>query len=198
MNTRIGLFGGSFDPVHRAHMALARSALEQLVLDELRWVPTGQAWQKARGLTDALHREAMLRLAIEGEPKYRIDRCEIERTGPSYTIDTVQQLKQQMPGAQLFLLIGQDQFAGLHTWRRFEELLREVTLVLAQRPGANDPVDERVRSAPRQVLDLPAMAVSSSEIRTRVAAGQAIDAMVSTAVAQYIHQHRLYRGGNGS
>jgi nicotinate-nucleotide adenylyltransferase len=140
----------------------------------------------------------MLRLAIDGEPKYRIDRCEIERGGPSYTIDTVHQLKRQLPGAHVFLLIGPDQFAGLHTWRRFDELLREVTLVLAQRPGANDSADARVLAAPRHVLELPTMALSSSDIRTRVAAGQAIDAMVAPEVAQYIDQHRLYRGGNGS
>ncbi|HEX7435379.1 MAG TPA: adenylyltransferase/cytidyltransferase family protein, partial [Caldimonas sp.] len=86
---RIGLFGGSFDPVHNAHVALAKVALAQLKLDELRWVPAGQPWQKARALSDAVHREAMLRLAIADEPRFTLSRIELERGGASYTLDTV-------------------------------------------------------------------------------------------------------------
>jgi nicotinate-nucleotide adenylyltransferase len=103
---RIGLFGGSFDPVHNAHLALARQALDQLKLDELRWVPVGQAWQKARVLTPAAQREAMLRLAIEGEARFVLERCELQRAGPSYTLDTLRELQAATPGSDWFLLIG--------------------------------------------------------------------------------------------
>ena len=113
---RIGLFGGSFDPVHNAHLALARSALRELALDEVRWIPAGQPWQKTRSLTDAAHREAMVALALEGEPRFVLDPIELQRAGPSYMLDTVRALQIAQPAAQWFLLLGQDQHAGLSTW----------------------------------------------------------------------------------
>ena len=194
----IGLFGGSFDPVHHAHLALARHALDELALDELCWVPTGHAWQKTRAMTPAMHREAMLRLAIGNDPRSRLERCELQRDGASYTLDTVRELQARQSGAQWFLIIGQDQFAGLHTWRGFEELLRRVTLAVAMRPGVQAAADARVLVAPRRELQMPAMAISSTDIRARVAAGLDIGALVPAAVAQYIHQHRLYQGTTGS
>jgi nicotinate-nucleotide adenylyltransferase len=195
---RIGLFGGSFDPVHNAHLALARIALHELRLDQLRWVPAGNPWQKARHPTPAVHRLAMLRLAIAGEPRFAIDECELKREGPSYTLDTVRELQAATPDAQWFLLIGQDQYRNLHTWFGVQQLLQRVTLVVAQRPGSADDADARVRAAPRVLLALPPMDVSATEIRARAAAGQDISSLVPPAVAQYIHQHRLYRGTAGS
>jgi nicotinate-nucleotide adenylyltransferase len=194
----IGLFGGSFDPVHNAHLALARHALEELALDELCWVPTGQPWQKTRAMTAAVHREAMLRLAIGNDPRSRVERCELQREGPSYTLDTVRELQAVQGSAQWFLIIGQDQFAGLHTWRGFEELLRLVTLAVAVRPGVQASADVRVLAAPRRELQMPRMAISSTEIRARITAGLDIGALVPAAVAQYIHQHHLYRDTTGS
>jgi nicotinate-nucleotide adenylyltransferase len=195
---RIGLFGGSFDPVHVAHLALARAALAQLALDELRWVPAGQAWQKTRAMTPAVHREAMLRLAIADEPRWRLERCELQRCGPSYTVDTVRELRATVPGASWFLVIGQDQYAGLHTWHRFDDLLRLVTLAVAVRPGAAAEADPRVRAAPMLRIELPPMAVSATAIRARVAAGEGIAGLVPPAVADYIYRHRLYRSAPGS
>ncbi|MEO8279864.1 MAG: nicotinate-nicotinamide nucleotide adenylyltransferase, partial [Ideonella sp.] len=111
---RIGLFGGSFDPVHIAHVTLARSALDDLALDELRWIPAGQPWQKSRQLADSQHRARMTELAITdpelGDPRFTLETCELERPGPSYTIDTVLDLQQREPGQLWFLLIGQDQY----------------------------------------------------------------------------------------
>jgi nicotinate-nucleotide adenylyltransferase len=195
---KIGLFGGSFDPVHNAHLALARHALDELALDELCWVPTGQPWQKAREMTPAVHREAMLRLAIGNDPRSRVERCELQRNGPSYTLDTLLELQAAQGAAQWFLVIGQDQFAGLHTWHGYEELLRRVTLAVAMRPGVQVTADARVLAAPRCELQVPAMPISSTEIRARSAAGLDIGALVPAAVAQYIHQHRLYQGTTGS
>jgi len=127
---RLGIFGGSFDPVHNAHVALARTALAELKLDELIWVPAGRPWQKKRHLTPAADREAMVRLAIAGEPRFVLSRIELERSGPSYTIDTVRALRRERPDAQWYLVIGQDQYAGFHTWHGWQELLSSVTLAI--------------------------------------------------------------------
>jgi nicotinate-nucleotide adenylyltransferase len=210
---RIGLFGGTFDPPHRAHVALAHAALEALALDELRWVPAGQPWQKTRRITPADHRLAMLHLAIGDEPRFALERCEIDREGPSYTVDTVQQLGAQDGASadaptQWFLLIGQDQLARLHTWHRWHELPGRVTLAVAARPGVVDAADPAVLAAwaaqtsgshaghpgpPWASVPLPPMAISATQVRARAALGLPLDDLVPTAVARYIEQHHLYR-----
>jgi nicotinate-nucleotide adenylyltransferase len=195
---RIGLFGGSFDPVHSAHLALAQSALSELMLDELRWIPAGQAYQKARPLSDARHRAAMVALAIRDEPRFVLDDSELNRAGPSYTLDTVRAAQAAAPDAQWFLIIGADQYAGLHTWKDWPELLARVTLAVANRPGAVPPVDAAVLRAPHRVVPLPMLDISSTEVRQRVAAGQPVGALVPPQVARYIESHALYRGSTGS
>jgi nicotinate-nucleotide adenylyltransferase len=190
---RIGVFGGSFDPPHNAHLALARAALDALRLDELRWIPAGQPWQKARRITPAAHREAMVRATIVGEPRFVLDRIELERAGPSYTLDTVQALHAARPQAQLFLVIGADQYAGLHTWRDWQLLLGLVTLAVANRPGAVPPVNPEVLRFPHRVLPLPMLDIAATDIRARVARGLPVDALVPVEVARYIDSHALYR-----
>ena len=191
---RIGLFGGTFDPVHNAHVALARSALVDLQLDAVRWIPAGQPWQKDRQVTDAAHRAAMVQLAIAGEPRFVLDRIEIDRAGPSFTLDTVRALQAAQPGQQWFLLIGQDQYAGLHTWRDWPELLGRVTLAVANRPGTLQSPHPEVRAHPHKAVPLPMLDISATEIRRRVAARVDISQLVPPRVARYIETHRLYRG----
>lgn len=191
--SRIGVFGGTFDPPHNAHLALARAALAALRLDELRWIPAGQPWQKARTITPAAHREAMVRAAIAAEPRFVLDRIEIERAGPSYTLDTVQALHAARPQAQLFLVIGADQYAGLHTWRDWQVLLGLVTLAVANRPGAVPPVNAEVLRFPHRVLPLPMLDISATDIRARAARGLPVDELVPAEVARYIDSHALYR-----
>ena len=193
MGLRLGLFGGSFDPVHRAHLALARSALAGLQLDRVLWIPAGQPWQKARTMTPAAHRLAMLALALEGEPRFVLDRREIDRTGPSYTVDTVRELRAEQAGAELFLLIGQDQYAGFHTWEGWPEILQQVVLAVANRPGAAPAVDAAVLRHPHRVVPLPMLDIAATDIRQRVARGEGIDHLVPPAVARYIDLNGLYR-----
>jgi len=190
---RFGIFGGSFDPVHNAHVALARVALAELQLDELLWVPAGQPWQKQRHLTPAADREAMVRLAIAGEPRFTLSRVELERAGPSYTLDTVRALQAARPGAQWFLVIGQDQYAGFHTWHGWQELLGLVTLAIADRPDVGQAVDRQLLAVPHAAVTLPMMNVSSTDIRSRVTQGQGIADLVPEPVARYIARHHLYQ-----
>lgn len=208
---RIGLFGGSFDPVHQAHLALAQTALQHLHLDELRWIPVGQPWQKTRQLAPAEHRIAMVRLATEHEPRFVVDTLETARSGPSYTLDTVRALQNaESKGdptlvARWFLVIGQDQCANLHTWHGWRELLQRVTLAVASRAGQAPRPDPELASMPHRmvVLPMPDMPVSSTDIRARLAQSQAqkdaaktlSPAMVPNAVARYIEQHQLYAAG---
>lgn len=200
---RIGLMGGSFDPVHAGHLALAETALSHLALDEVRWVPAGQAWQKARSLTAGHHRLAMLKLAVQHEPRFVVDPIEVDRPGPSYTIDTVRQL-QASHQADWFMILGQDQYANLGTWRNWAELLPLVTVAVAGRGRDRPETPVALRAVPHRMLSLPmpAIDVSSSDIRARLALGQSpltlVPAMVSEAVAGYIAHHQLYAPGAAS
>ena len=194
---RIGLFGGTFDPPHEAHVALARLALTELSLDELRWIPAGEPWQKARAITPAAHREAMVRLAMGDEPRFLLERCEVRRHGHSFTLDTVRELQAARPGAEWFLIIGQDQFANLHTWRDWRELLARVSLAVANRPGVVREPHADVQAAARHVVPLPMLDIASTDIRARVAAGQDITALVPAGVARYIEANHLYQSPRG-
>jgi nicotinate-nucleotide adenylyltransferase len=190
---RVGLFGGSFDPVHNAHVALARLALEQLQLDEVRWIPAGQPWQKTRVLTSGADREAMVRLAIAGEPRFALDRIELRRHGVTFTLDTVRLLAAAEPASEWFLILGQDQYATLHTWRDWRDLVALVTLAVANRPDAEPTVNAHIAKVPHQIVTLPMMDISSTEVRRRVAAGEPIAGLVPDAVARYIERRQLYR-----
>jgi nicotinate-nucleotide adenylyltransferase len=190
---RVGLFGGSFDPVHNAHVALATLALGQLQLDEVRWMPVGQPWQKTRELSAAADREAMVRLAIAGEPRFVLDRSELRRRGISYTLDTVRELAAAEPGNEWVLILGQDQYASLHTWRDWRELVARVTLAIANRPDVEAAPNPQIAKVPHQMVSLPMMDISSTEIRRRVAAGESIANLVPPAVASYIERRQLYR-----
>ena len=190
---RIGLFGGTFDPPHVAHVELARLARNDLRLDEVRWIPAGQPWQKSRVLSGGADREAMVRLAIEGHERFVLDRAELTRSGPSYTLDTVVEMQAVEPQAEWFLLIGADQYATLHTWRDWTVLLSRVVLAVANRPGPLPLVDPGVRHHPHRAVPLPMLDISSTDIRRRVAQGLPIDRLVPPSVARYIDQHSLYK-----
>lgn len=193
---RIGIFGGSFDPVHVGHVALARTALAAVALDQVRWVPAGQPWQKARTLAAPEHRVAMVELAIAGEPRFLLDTVELRRTGPSYMLDTVREL--QDAGAVMqpdwFLLIGQDQYARLSTWHGWRELVRRVTLAVAARDGLPVEPDPALAGVAHRcfVIPMPATPVSSTQVRARAAAGEALAGLVPPAVETYIRTHGLY------
>jgi len=192
---RVGLFGGSFDPPHLAHKALAACALAELKLDKLLWIPAGNPWQKAgRQLAPAEHRRAMVELMIGDEARFELDDCEMRRTGASYTVDTLRERAATHPGEQLFLIIGQDQYARLQTWRDWPEILQRASLAVAARSGEAVQASAQLQVTPHQSfkLALPAMEHSATAVRQQVMRGEDIRPMVGNAVAGYIAQHRLY------
>ena len=193
---RIGLYGGAFDPPHLAHEALARAAVEQHGLDCLIVMPTGQAWHKSRALTDAAHRLEMARLSFADVPQAQVDTRETLRSGPTYTIDTLEQLRAEFPGAELFLLMGQDQLDFFSQWHRYKAIVQIATLLVAFRADsmpATSPKDiKNTVKIPYLKISMPPMPTSASAIRERVASGQGIDHLVKPLVARYIAQHRLY------
>ena len=199
--TRIGVFGGAFDPPHNAHVALAAAALAQLDLQELRIFPTGQAWHKARALTSAEDRLAMTRLAFQDLPGAVIDTREVLRPGPTYTLDTLRELREQSPDVQWVLVMGEDQARALPTWNGWQGILELAIVSVAHRaPQTGDAArfDPSVlpglpACAKFETLELPAMDISATEIRERAARGRNLSALVPPAVARYIDQHHLYR-----
>jgi len=177
-----GILGGTFDPVHNAHLAMARAALEALALERILWMPTGSPKYRAPARTPAHHRVAMLRLAIEGEPRYQIDERELAPGHSGYTVDTLKSL-----GFKPVLLLGGDQYAKLETWHRWHEVRALAEIAVIARPGW-PPTDGRARFVP-----MAPQAISASEIRARLASGEDVSAMVPAKVLDYIRQHNLYR-----
>ncbi len=194
---RMGVFGGAFDPPHAAHLALIQAAISTLVLDELRVVPTGHAWHKARVLTDAHHRLAMAELAFRGVSRVVVDPRETQRHGPSYTVDTLRELKAQHEGSDLFLIIGEDQASALPTWHAWEDLLRLAIICVAEREDimGSQPrfVAPKAHESRFRRLPMPAMPISATDIRARIAAHQSVVPLVCESVARYIDDHHLYQ-----
>jgi len=202
---RLGVFGGAFDPPHLAHVALVEAAVAALQLDQVRVLPTGQAWHKTRALSEAHHRLAMTRLAFQHLPQVVVDDREIRRSGPSYTVDTLRELQAEFPQAQLYLLLGDDQRRSLPSWHQIEEIGRIAIICAAGRdmavrawneelgalqttPPLSDKLQARIRT-----LEMPLMPHSATDIRELLAKEQAITSLVPPAVERYIHEHHLYR-----
>lgn len=193
---RLGVFGGAFDPPHLAHRALAQTAIAELKLDELRVLPTGQAWHKTRPLTPAQHRLAMVQLAFAELPGLVLDDREIRRAGPSYTLDTLRELQAENPKAELFLVMGQDQADALPSWRDWQEIVQLAIICVADRDGLTGKESKFVpppeMAARFRKLHMPAMDISATGIRSRIATQQGIVPLVSASVASYIDHHHLY------
>jgi nicotinate-nucleotide adenylyltransferase len=188
---RLGLYGGTFDPVHLGHLILAQDALEQLKLDAVLFIPARQSpFKPGRTGANEKQRLAMLKLALKGREKFWLSRCELDRPAPSYAIDTAAEIHDAFPHAKLHWLIGTDQLPELHRWHRVAELTKLVTFALLPRTGATHG-----RALPRKLLRLPhprQMDISATEIRLRVKSNQPIDLLVPAPVAAYITRHQLY------
>jgi nicotinate-nucleotide adenylyltransferase len=189
--TPVGLLGGTFDPVHNAHLAMARAALRTLPLTKVIFMPTGDnrgtAGYRAPPVASAAHRLAMLKLALDGEPRFEIDPRELAPSATGYTVDTLAQLHDELgPRVPIYLLMGADQYAKLGAWHRPAEVRRLARIAVFARPGAPAP------DAAPETVPMQEMAVSASDIRARAARGEDLSPLVPAAVQNYIRQERLY------
>jgi nicotinate-nucleotide adenylyltransferase len=176
-----GILGGTFDPVHNAHLAMARAALGALALDRVLFMPTGTPRYRTPAAASGGQRVAMLRLAIDGEPRFSVDERELAPGHSGYTIDTLA----GFPGRPV-LLLGADQYAKFETWHRWREILERADLAVFARPGSTFR-DGRARQVPFEPVD-----ISASDIRARIARGERVAGLVPPGVADYIARHKLY------
>lgn len=198
----VGVLGGTFDPVHMGHLIIAEEVRARLELAEVLFVPAGQPWLKlnnANAISSAEHRLEMVRLAVAGEPAFRLSTMEIERPGPSYTVDTMAELRNQIgTEGKLYFILGWDNLNQLPRWHQPQRLVELCRLVPVRRVGFTSPdldaLEEAVPGLAKSLvmLDTPQIEISASEIRARVARGLSIHKLVPEAVEQYIMEHGLY------
>jgi nicotinate-nucleotide adenylyltransferase len=195
---RIGVMGGTFDPIHHGHLVAASEVQSVFDLDEVIFVPTGQPWQKDdREVSPAELRYLMTVVATASNPRFTVSRVDVDRPGPTYTIDTLRDLSQQYPGSELFFITGADALAQILSWKAVDELFELAQFVGVNRPGHELSGDglpaERV-----SLMEVPAMAISSTACRERVRAGEPVWYLVPDGVVQFIAKYRLYRPGGPS
>jgi nicotinate-nucleotide adenylyltransferase len=194
---RLGIIGGTFDPVHHGHLIAADQARWRFQLDRVVFVPAGQPWQKPVGVTAPEHRYQMVVLATATNPAFSVSRVEIDTPGLTYTVDTLRLLRAGMdPGTRLYFIAGADAVLGLPTWKEPDELLHLTEIIAATRPGWDlSRLTGRLPAAAGRVhtLELPALDISSTDVRARVAAGAPVRYLVPDPVAAYVNEHGLYR-----
>ncbi|MGA3352333.1 MAG: nicotinate-nucleotide adenylyltransferase [Acidimicrobiales bacterium] len=194
---RLGILGGTFDPVHVGHLVAALNAHHELGLDKVLLVVANEPWQKvqSRPVTPALERLALVEAAVEGIEGLEASGIEIERGGPSYTADTVAELEARWPGAELNLIVGADAAAALGSWERLEELRSKVVLVVVNRPGTT--IEASVRNGllegwELRMVEVPALEISSTDLRDRVISGRPLDFLIPMPAIRLIREHGLY------
>ena len=197
---RIGLFGGTFDPIHNGHLHIARSFADELDLESVILLPAGDPYHKTTPRTAAYHRLAMAEIAAQADSRLAVSDCDIVRQGATYTHDTVQIFRQHFPAAELWLLIGMDSLLQLHTWHRWQNLVRQCRIAAAPRPGSSlaqapAPLQTWLAEALPQgrlhILQAEPLPISSSQIRQQLAA-EHTSPDIPPAVLSYIRQHQLY------
>jgi nicotinate-nucleotide adenylyltransferase len=189
--------GGTFDPVHHGHLVAAEQARQEFGLDRVVFVPTGSPWQKPEGVTAGEDRYLMTVIATASNPAFTVSRIELDSPGPTYTVDTLHRLRADLPAATgLHLIAGADAVLQILTWKDPEEVLRLAELIAATRPGYDLSNLEAIVPAQAHrvhVMRIPALAISSTDLRARVAAGGSIGYLVPDGVAQYVAKRGLYR-----
>lgn len=197
MPVRLGVMGGTFDPIHHGHLVAASEAAHLFALDEVVFVPTGQPWQKSgRQVSAPELRYLMTVIATADDPRFTVSRVDIDRTGPTYAVDTLRDLHAERPGAELYFITGADALGSILSWRDPREVMDLAHLVGVTRPGHSASVAHLPTGA-ASVVEIPALAISSTDCRTRVAAGAPISYLVPAGVERFIAKSRLYRERTG-
>jgi nicotinate-nucleotide adenylyltransferase len=190
--SRLGVMGGTFDPIHNGHLVAASEVAAALNLDEVLFVPTGQPWQKD-GVTPTSERYLMTEIATAANPQFKVSTIDIDRSGPTYTVDTLRDLKAAYPDADLFFITGADAVTAIAGWKDSEELWGLAQFVAVTRPGHQLDLPAAPEGA-IQLLEIPALAISSTDIRERVSEGKPIWYLVPDGIVQFIAKHGLYGG----
>ncbi len=199
---KIGLFGGTFDPIHNGHLHIARAFADELALESVIFLPAGDPYHKQSPRTAAHHRLAMTELAARNDKRFAVSDCDIIRKGATYTFDTVQIFRQLFPQAQLYWLLGMDSLLQLHTWSRWQQLVKQIHIAVAVREGDSlnhaarelqDWIGQALQEGSLHLLQAPPHTASSTEIREKICRGEDIGRLTDPAVAEYIAQHHLYR-----
>jgi nicotinate-nucleotide adenylyltransferase len=194
---RLGVMGGTFDPIHHGHLVAASEVAERFGLDEVVFVPTGVPWQKGDHSVSAVEdRYLMTVIATASNPRFTVSRVDIDRHGPTYTVDTLTDLAAQFPDHELFFITGADALAQILSWQRVGELFALAHLVGVTRPGFHLD-DEHLPDGAVSLVEVPAMAISSSDCRRRVREGLPVWYLVPDGVVQYITKRSLYRADQG-
>lgn len=192
-----GVMGGTFNPIHIGHLVTAEEALLAFDLREVIFVPAGQPWQKARDVADSEHRYLMTVIATASNAHFRVSRMEIDRPGPTYTIDTLRHFRDELGDVELYFITGADAILQILTWKDPEEILAEARFIAATRPGYD--LDRLEKELPEgfgdrvHVLEIPALAISSTDVRRRVREGRPVRYLLPEGVARYIEKNGLYR-----
>lgn len=192
---RIGIMGGTFDPIHNGHLVAASEVAYRFQLDQVVFVPTGQPWQKAgRDVTAAEHRYLMTMVATASNPRFTVSRVDIDREGPTYTIDTLRDLRELFPDAELYFITGADSLASIMSWRDWEVMLEMANFVGVTRPGYELSKDMLPLESQNgiELIEIPAMAISSTDCRERAGEGKPVWYLVPDGVVQYIAKNNLY------
>jgi len=188
---RLGVMGGTFDPIHHGHLVAASEVASAFNLDGVLFVPTGQPWQKSK-VTGSEHRYLMTVIATASNPRFTVSRVDIDRNGPTYTIDTLKDLKSEFPETELFFITGADAVTQILQWKDVDQIWSLAHFVAVTRPGHKLEIPETPNGA-ISVLEIPALAISSTDVRARVAGGDPVWYLVPDGVVQYIGKHNLYQ-----
>ena len=194
---RVGVMGGTFDPIHHGHLVAASEVAASFDLDEVVFVPTGSPWQKVdRRVSAAEDRYLMTVIATASDARFSVSRVDVDREGPTYTVDTLRDLRAEVgDDVELFFITGADALGAILTWRDPAEVLRLAHLVGVTRPG-HELADPGLPEGSVSLVEVPAMAISSTDLRARVASGAPVRYLVPTSVEHYVHEHGLYRAAS--
>ncbi len=192
--TRLGVMGGTFDPIHHGHLVAASEVASAFKLDGVLFVPTGEPWQKTK-VTASEHRYLMSVIATASNPRFTVSRVDIDRDGPTYTVDTLRDISAAYPDAELFFITGADAIKQILEWKDVDEVWPLAHFVAVTRPGHKLELPNAPKGA-ISVLEIPALAISSTDVRARVAQGNPVWYLVPDGVVQYIGKHNLYQASN--